>query len=156
MGGRQPDKAKRELTKVMNVVGNELVATWPDGDKWTVEGMTVEEWQKEAKQTANELWVAKHSVTKCDLRVVRRKDRTLLVSLQEKGHDDAKEWSQVCQVKVDCFKSEQQAVDFLVGIGIDYELDNVQKSALYKERDERMKNGLKDPHGRCIGLKEKP
>ena len=123
------------------------MASWPDGGTWQIEGCTREEFFQDCGtgNSENIYYESAHERTKKRLRVCKRKDRGLLISIyEEKGCG----WGQICQVQVDKFETIEKAVEFMKSLCEHYAGDRIEAASLYKERDARMASAIKKSDAR--------
>ena len=116
-----------------------MVATWQDGMKKTFVECTYGWWQKlkqnkekRGRDAEHALWAKRYPVTQNVIKIARRKDIGVLVSLYEQG-------AQLLQVRADGFEDGVTGgINFLIPIAEMYLKDEVEKGDLKKVRGEML------------------
>ena len=112
-------------------------AVWPDDSRTAIAELTVQAHQASHRpspgDTSANTWQKLHTVTKNVIRVRKRVDRCLLMSIYEQG-------AQVCQVNVHAKFGEtsaaiDKALEFMVTLATEYVENKIQKKDLFPRRN---------------------
>ena len=116
-----------------------IVACWPDGMRRTMPEVTTSMYDATMNKhkpikSSGPLWKATDPKTNSIISVKPRKDRGMLASLYDQGH-------QICQVRVEGFKTGlKEALPFMTAMGKEFMKGTIEKDDLSKKRDELLKN----------------